>query len=140
MHVGVGKMCECRMESGSRASSAEIVRPNYGVVPGTPGTNTHTSFSTPKLLRPPSGIPVAGEAQRAAVQAQQRRERADRRNLVREPQSRMQVFPSATPSERITECLSRGCSNSPKATSHGPRGIVSHERDIEGSRGSEFPS
>jgi hypothetical protein len=46
MHVGVGKMCDCRMESGSRASSAEIVRPNYGVVPGTPGTNTHTSFST----------------------------------------------------------------------------------------------
>jgi hypothetical protein len=87
--------------------------------------------ATQKLLRPPSGIPVAGEAQRAAVQAQQRRERADRRNLVRELQSRMQVFPSATPSERITECLSRGCSSSPKATSHGPRGIVSHERDIE---------
>jgi transposase InsO family protein len=87
--------------------------------------------ATQKLLRPPSGIPVAGEAQRAAVQAQQRRERADRRNLVRELQSRMQVFPSATPSERITECLSRGCSSSPKAISHGPRGIVSHERDIE---------
>jgi transposase InsO family protein len=85
-----------------------------------------------KLLRPPSGIPAAGEAKRAAVQAQQRRERADRRNLVRELQSRMQAFPSATPSERITECLSRGCSSSPKATSHSPRGIVSHEGDIEG--------
>jgi hypothetical protein len=34
--------------------------------------------ATQKLLRPLSGIPGPGEAQRAAVQAQQRREREQR--------------------------------------------------------------
>jgi hypothetical protein len=89
--------------------------------------------ATQKLLRPLSGIPGPGEAQRAAVQAQQRRERAERRNLVRELQSRVcpPLPPSATPSERITECLNRGSNTPPEATSHGAGGINAHERESQ---------
>jgi hypothetical protein len=96
--------------------------------------------ATQKLLRPLSGIPGPGEAQRAAVQVQQRRERAERRNLVRELQSRVEMSPSATRSERITERLSRGSSSPREATSHGSGGINAHERERESSnRGSYFP-
>jgi hypothetical protein len=89
--------------------------------------------ATQKLLRPLSGIPGPREAQRAAVQAQQRRERAERRNLVRELQSRVcpPLPPSATPSERITECLNRGSNTPPEATSHGAGGINAHERESQ---------
>jgi hypothetical protein len=67
------------------------------------------------------------------VQAQQRRERAERRNLVRELQSRVcpPLPPSAIPSERITECLNRGSNTPPEATSHGAGGINAHERESQ---------
>jgi hypothetical protein len=47
---------------------------------------------------------------------------------VRELQSRVEMS-SATPSERITERLSRGSSSPPEATSHGSEGINAHVRE-----------
>jgi hypothetical protein len=83
------------------------------------------------LLRSKEGISDAGEAQKHAVQAQQRRERADRRKLVREMQSRAQLAPVATPSEQISECLTRSHSTPPVATSHGPSDRITVERESQ---------
>ena len=81
------------------------------------------------MLRSKEGNSDAGEAQKHAVQAQQRRERADRRKLVREMQSRAQLAPVATPSEQISECLTRSHSTPPVATSHGPSDRITVERE-----------
>jgi hypothetical protein len=50
---------------------------------------------------------------------------------VRELQSRVEMSPSATPFERITERLSRGSSSPPEATSHGSEGINVHVRESQ---------